>query len=168
MTAQLFGRPIEGDPQPTRKPVEQGPDQDFLAALDGILAVEGVESVKWDQYTPYFNDGDACEFSVYDARVKVTGGDEEAGDYEDGFYDSYSLYEYIPDANGQIDWRGNPDKKWVDFNGISGEKIDEELEKFNRVLGSGRHDVLLGNTFGDHAEITATKAGFSVDFYEHD
>jgi len=32
-----------------------------------------LESVRWTQYTPYFNDGDVCEFGVYDIIVKITG-----------------------------------------------------------------------------------------------
>ena len=40
-----------------------------------------VESVSWTQYTPYFNDGDACEFSVNEVHY-VLDGDEDPCDYE--------------------------------------------------------------------------------------
>jgi hypothetical protein len=36
-------------------------------------AVPDVEAVRWQQYTPYFNDGDTCEFSVHDPEVKFKG-----------------------------------------------------------------------------------------------
>jgi len=46
------------------------------------------EAVRWTQYTPYFNDGDACVFGVNEFTYKKVG-DSEGGDYEDGFHDSY-------------------------------------------------------------------------------
>jgi hypothetical protein len=47
-----------------------------------------VESIRWNQYTPYFNDGDPCVFSVKDLYYKPEGGDEDGGDYEDGYFDA--------------------------------------------------------------------------------
>lgn len=49
-------------------------------------------AVRWRQYTPYFNDGDACEFSVHEMRVRF-GDDNESGDYEDGFVESWDVRE---------------------------------------------------------------------------
>jgi hypothetical protein len=37
-----------------------------------------VEAVKWAQYTPYFNDGEPCEFTVHDPETKLVGD----GDYD--------------------------------------------------------------------------------------
>jgi hypothetical protein len=42
---------------------------------------EVVECVFWTQYTPYFNDGEACEFSVHDMFIRLKD-DEDACDYE--------------------------------------------------------------------------------------
>lgn len=47
-----------------------------------------LESVKWSQYTPYFADGDACEFGVGEAYVKFKGNDTD-GDNGDGYMGSY-------------------------------------------------------------------------------
>src|SRR5262245_41017142 len=49
------------------------------------------QAIRWTQYTPYFNDGEPCVFSVNDAYVK-TGSED--GDYEDGFVDEYHFYDY--------------------------------------------------------------------------
>jgi len=100
MTDLTINRPIEGDINVrTRSQKEQGTAAEFLAALDTILNVEGVEAVKWDQYTPYFNDGEPCEFSVYDYSVKYAS-DDLSGDGEDGFVDSWSFGypEYRPEG----------------------------------------------------------------------
>jgi hypothetical protein len=42
---------------------------------------EVVECVFWTQYTPYFNDGEACEFSVHDLFIRLKN-DDDACDYE--------------------------------------------------------------------------------------
>ena len=46
---------------------------DFKAVFDKH---PDVKSIKWKQYTPYFNDGDACTFSVHEAYV-FTGANNE-------------------------------------------------------------------------------------------
>jgi hypothetical protein len=40
-----------------------------------------VEAVQWTQYTPYFNDGETCEFSVHE-KYFILVGDEDPDDYE--------------------------------------------------------------------------------------
>ena len=40
-----------------------------------------VDNIFWTQYTPYFNDGESCEFSVGDVHL-VLKGDEDACEYE--------------------------------------------------------------------------------------
>jgi hypothetical protein len=39
-------------------------------------------AVRWAQYTPHFNDGDACEFSIYDAYVRLEGEDADDHEYD--------------------------------------------------------------------------------------
>lgn len=48
----------------------------FLEKYDEV-----VESLFWTQYTPHFNDGEACEFSVNDVFILLKD-DEEACEYE--------------------------------------------------------------------------------------
>lgn len=139
---ELNGRIIEGEVQRDAEMEEQHPDGEFTSALDELLGTDGVEAVKWEQYTPYFNDGDACVFHPYEARLRPVDGDEEAGDYSDGFLDDYG-------------------------DGLSA-SLKVALGKFNEVLTSGYYNVLLVKKFGDHAEVTATKEKFVIDSYDHD
>ncbi len=45
-----------------------------------------IEAIKWDQYIPYFNDGDPCVFEIYEPNVKVIGNPEwEEVYYEDKY-----------------------------------------------------------------------------------
>ncbi len=69
-----------------------------------LFRYPGIKAASWTQYTPYFNDGEPCEFNVY-ADLRLYAGDE-LGDgeeyYEDeeyGFsFDSYSIPDSIPDV----------------------------------------------------------------------
>lgn len=52
---------------------------------------EVVENIFWTQYTPYFNDGEACEFSVHDVFI-LFKDDEDACEYEgSSIYDQDSI-----------------------------------------------------------------------------
>lgn len=80
-----------------KKVIEEKGKPALLEMASEAFAFEEVEAVRWPQYTPSFNDGDPCTFSVGDVTVKLKGTDEkndEDGDEdyedEDGFLDSYS------------------------------------------------------------------------------
>lgn len=144
---ELHGRTIEGQIQAANAPVDQDPDSVFMDALDALLNTPNVESVKWTQYTPYFNDGEPCVFGVHGSRVRFADMPENAGDYGDGFV-------------GEWDFYGDKDKVSVNRRKL--------VLDFDNILGNGKHYVLLGSKFGDHAEVTATKDKFVVESYDHD
>lgn len=50
---------------------------EFFEKYDGV-----VHSLFWTQYTPYFNDGESCEFSVHDVWLTLQS-DSEDDDFED-------------------------------------------------------------------------------------
>lgn len=160
MTSTFADRPINGDVSHyADEPKQQDDPQVLLDALDKLLAVPGVESVRWTQYTPYFDDGEACVFHPYDAYVKVAGSDDE-GESGDGYLGEYDLFDY---TNGY-----DSPKVFGEFGGHPGEPIYAALKEFEDVLTNGRHYVVLSQKFGDPAEVTATTAGFDVEYYEHD
>jgi hypothetical protein len=165
---EAFGRPVTGEINQAASAKEQAPEEDFLPALDALLDTPGIEAVRWEQYTPYFNDGDPCVFGVGEVRVKIAGH-EEGGDYDNGFLTTYDThtYEYVRDEYGQIDYSKTKEIP-VEFDGISTEEFKAAVKKFEHEIGYGRHNVLLAREFGDHAQVTATKDGFNVEYYEHD
>ena len=55
--------------------------------LDACPEVTGIH---WSQYTPYFNDGDSCEFSVNEICFHILNEDEDEDDIE--AYDSTPIY----------------------------------------------------------------------------
>ncbi|MBB3752418.1 hypothetical protein FHT44_004930 [Mycolicibacterium sp. BK634] len=187
----LAGRPVRGEhPKYSNHEVpEQRPISEFLAKLDSLFAFPEVEAVRWHQYTPYFNDGEECVFSIREAYVKFFGVDE-GGDYEDGYTDGK---EYPPDYwdthyhtyhYGRVwdrDLRQTVDKpppegklpheyKARDFyvNGVLRPEIGEAFKAVKTAVSSGVHEVEFLDVFGDPAQVTATRDGFDVEFYEHE
>jgi hypothetical protein len=105
-------------------------------------------ALRWEQYTPYFNDGESCTFGVHDLYAKYTGGEggaeEETGDDDDAGFD------YIRSGHWYGD-RASP--QWLC-------DVQKEFKSFP--------EDLLEAAFGDHAKITATRDGFDVEECSHD
>lgn len=154
MTREILGRPVTGTKPYHRPPrTEQWAPERFIELLDAVLAVPGVEAVKWNQYTPYFNDGEPCEFGIGEAYVRITGQDEEAGDNEDGFIGSYEMANYDRDIRRTI--------AKAEYTGV--------FPAYDALASAMEHfEEFLSESFGDHAEITATKSGFAIEQYDHD
>lgn len=166
----LLDRPINGDRSwySERNQSEQWDETRFLADLDRLLDTEGVEAVRWTQYTPYFNDGDACVFHTGEIYVKVKGlYDEKDLEDEDEYYEdesnvwrgSYQLYEYATEG----DWRS---EHVYNVNGVDTSKVSAALNEF--ASNMEHYEIVVLKHFGDPAKVTATKLGFDVEFYEHD
>ncbi len=131
------------------------------ALLDGFKALFAespeLQAVRWDQYTPHFNDGDACVFSVNEFNFKIDGLDPEGGDYEDGFHN------YVGDYGLSAEER---------------EAIKPARAVFNRIkdLAKALQDNSLEDVyliaFGDHREVTIsrgeTELVVETEEYEHD
>lgn len=151
--SDFLGVPIEGEIShySSKKIPTQSDPQVLLDKLQALFDHPLVEAVKWRQYTPYFNDGDACVFSAYGASVRLVGGDDEAGDYEDGFYTPWDIGYY---------------SETKDIPGV--EEVRALLRALDDEIESGAHDIILNEKFGDPAEVIATEGGFEVEFYEHD
>lgn len=119
----------------------------FAAALPGVEPL----AVRWQQYTPYFNDGDPCVFrsnAAYGSMkfAEVPANTREA-DRGDDFHEEYDF----ADRSGA---------HAVALRAITGEiaKIPDE--------------ILLA-AFGDHVQVTITKqpdggVEVAVDEYDHD
>ena len=133
-----------------RKEAETHIKKAFRELFDGHPVID---AVRWNQYTPYFNDGDSCYFSVNDLMTKfkdLEGPDSE--DYRDGFYDSWSLEYYGDKGRFEIT-----------------DEIKKGLSAVNEIAGA-LHSLsdALELSFGDHAEITVNRSGITIEEYDHD
>lgn len=113
-------------------------------------------AIRWRQYTPYFNDGEACVFGVGEISFKLKGVEnedgEEGGDYGDGFLSDYDISDYV----------GHKRVEKPEYKGLLGE-IESLNKSFSKV------EECLQMVFGDHACVTAYPGGkVEVEEYEHD
>lgn len=113
-----------------------------------------LKSFDWTQYTPYFNDGEPCEFGVYRDEPGVNGvGGYEITDGLDHHYDE-------------------KERRYVTTR-VAPEPVEHVLQtKVAEFLGQFAEDDLK-SLFGDHVRVTVVrgrggKAKASTDEYSHD
>jgi hypothetical protein len=151
------GKKIIGSPNLSRKHKKDQVDPQILFdALDKVLSYPFVKSVNWSQYTPYFNDGSICEFGVNKATVEFKFDIEESEDIQTEYSSGLSAWDlsYYKDRVPAI---GNLDPQFL-----------EDFDAFNTLLVNGTNEDILYETFGDHAEITATQENIVIDECSHD
>jgi hypothetical protein len=118
-------------------------------AADLFAAHSRLESFGWRQYTPYFNDGDTCEFGVNIDYPEINGDDEND-----------SLREFV--------YRSVAGK----YEKVANEGYDAELGAANKAvkefLASFDEDDFK-EMFGDHMKITVSRNGeLTTEQYDHD
>lgn len=177
----FLGIPVEGDINKADKRVPQKPLSELEPLIRAVLADEYIHSFGWTQYTPYFNDGDPCVFSVGEPWFKsvddVSGkksdpdGDE---DYDEGDDDSYSIGYGRHPSLGEQDWEYDNPRDWENRRKIYGPYQGGHQASFtvcaalNDAINSGAFEDVLLEAFGDHARVQVTAQGITVDTYEHD
>jgi hypothetical protein len=168
----ILGRPITGDIDKgyKRKAIEQWDAARLVADIDAVFAADpDIAAINWTQYTPYFNDGDPCEFRSYlndDAVVAIgqvpyswyydEAEDEEGKPVETRNTSYYSTrsYEYNP-VTKNWDYR---DKE-----------IAEKDQAMATLIENWQHyEAITREHFGEHSRVIATREGFNVEYYEHD
>lgn len=140
---------------------------------------EDLQSFRWDQYTPHWNDGDACEFSCHFDSLMVN--DESNDSYED-LYNLERLNDLLSDREGE--------EKRI-RKALESASDSWEIERFNRDLEDmGKYDPevifkkyavkkaiydLLGSIDEDFYEenfgegtVVATREGITTERCEHD
>jgi len=113
----------------------------------------GITGVVWTQYTPYFNDGDTCEFRVGDPTFTNAPIDELS---------SISYGEYYGDTEGV--WVAEDVSYVLGSGGVDAESCNLFAKA---VCSIEMRDVMLA-MFDDHSKVIATRDGFEVDGYDHD
>jgi DNA repair exonuclease SbcCD ATPase subunit len=150
-------------------------------AIQSLLEnVPGLHAIEWTQYTPYFNDGDPCYFSVHDVHAFIEDPDKvkewaaKKQEFEERQATLRTLSQEQRDALGERleDWT-EPDPiedlcKWGGDEGVyvSTYRPEEDLQKY----GPEWQQVLdFTKWHGSSAtKIRATKKGIEVTEYSHD
>ncbi len=113
-----------------------------------------VSAIAWEQYTPYFNDGEACTFGVNDPTFygfgeppenhsRGYGGNELEGHYE--LYDTWGT------------WNNKLGPKPASY---------DTAREFAQMLKE--NEDVMEALFGDHVRVVVTRQGVAVQDYEHD
>lgn len=76
----------------------------FYAEAKHIFEKHGdiVDTFGWTQYTPYFNDGDPCEFTVHELFI-WSKNDRESEDFEENYYESMGEFSSWGDGVNKLD-----------------------------------------------------------------
>lgn len=127
-----------------------------------------VRFLYWNQYTPYFNDGEECYFSVND----LYAGNQLAVDEEVSGYDLEN-YKYLPflEEPTSVDRRFYPEEsqKW--------DNLDSDVKERAKMYGRDYEalanfisslDEHLKVMFGDHVEIIVNREGIQVNEFSHE
>ena len=120
---------------------------------------ESVGSFSWNQYTPYFNDGDSCVFSANTDYIKVNGEYAEDSDWiSEKTITSYGTYNReTKKYEGRVEV---PNPSYEPELAKATREIQDFLQNFDNEFYMSR--------FGDHTEIVVSRDGIEVEDYEHE
>jgi len=115
----------------------------LIAALKAFIKEhKELEQLTWTQYTPHFNDGDACIFGVRSLEVKIEGDEE--------LYDTYYF-------------KGNKQKT------VSNSKeIVAALNDLETFMNEETTEIVLKKEFGDGVRVIVTRKSIEVEDYDHE
>lgn len=126
----------------------------------------GITAIVWTQYTPYFNDGETCEFSVHEP-VFTNAPDPENIRYEDyegeeeGVWTATNI-KYVLESDR--DWC----KETADLIREKGGVDIKSCTLMGNAINSSEMEDVMQAMFGDHVKVIATRDGFDVEDHDHD
>jgi hypothetical protein len=118
-----------------------------------------VKSFGWNQFTPYFNDGDSCTFSVNTDYIYINGESIDESDW----INETKITNYGTWNREKREYEGRTELPNLDYD----KDLVSASDEIREFLSNFDEDFFMSQ-FGDHAEITITAEGVSVDEYEHD
>lgn len=125
-----------------------------------------VYGIVWNQYTPYFNDGEPCEFTVSDfepvmSLKEFTARQEDKGEPDEFYADKYQEYLECGSAYNFEDENCGMD--WMRYSSTEKESFKEAIEQISKIP-----DDVFRDMFGDHVTVLATRDKITTEEYSHD
>ena len=117
-------------------------------------------SIGWEQYTPYFNDGEECTFRSHHDDPNINGVDCYGDrDLDEGAIDIMkNCKETYRDSS--TEWKDVPNPEFDPY-------YKEIVDTVRNFLSQFDDDDML-DLFDNHVSVKITAEGFSVEEYEHD
>ena len=154
------GLTIDGEITAGAKRANQRPAEELAPLLQALVDDTSITSFGWTQYTPYFNDGDPCVFNAHTPWVRTEWDADGVDEYAVEVSDSHP-------SLGNERWNGDA-RRWETFVNEHYDKARyDRCKAMAAALEGGEFDDVLIDRFGDHAEVTVTRGGITVAFYEH-
>lgn len=162
MTTNFLGIPVQGDITKGDTRVQQKPIEELQPILQAVLDDPTIVEFGWRQYTPYFNDGDPCTFSVYGTWVR-TDADRDVDDEYELEMESHRSLGKVPRSFNESTrkWETQPYKG-------PDEARYHRCRALEKAIEGGAFEHVLLDAFGDHARVTVRRDGIEVEFYAHD
>lgn len=131
----------------------------FEGAKQIIDSCPDLKSVSWSQYTPYFNDGDVCQFSANTNYLKVNGEHAE----EDDTLRPNIVINYGTWNREKRIYEGRVEQPNPKYN----KPLADAVDKMTEFLGIFDDDFYK-TQFGDHITVTITDTGVDTEDYDHE
>jgi hypothetical protein len=141
---------------------EKSIGKDIMKELKKLMTDNpSLEAIKWQQYTPSFNDGDVCEFGTHGPYFKFDETilprdkeDEDSGWIVGGEYGDIDK-DFFTNKSDILNYKTITSlKKAV-------EEVENLFEKLSTLSA-------LQDMFGDGIEVTVTRSGVETEEYDHD
>lgn len=110
-----------------------------------------INAIRWSQYTPYYSDGDTCEFGIWDILVSFDATPKDEGVY----HEMHDYGEHPLTESGK-------NKEYIASLKKKVERFREKMEEISKIFQ---------HAFGDHIQVTVFNDGkltLSIDSYEHE
>lgn len=128
-----------------------------------------VHAIGWTQYTPYWNDGEECSFSVNEIKLFLSkdSAEEDDDEYFEGDQDLIRDRAYYA-KNGDQEELDKIDEKIAAFGGLDAYKA--AVRDFGVVVKILRaiKDEYMEMLYGDHVTVRYTCTGVKVEEYDHE
>lgn len=111
-----------------------------------------VKCISWTQYSPFFNDGEECVFSVHEPQFA----------------------NFIPDADScGYSLEAEEEGQWVygDRWDRSGDGVPDSIPEADAIasfIQSSEVEDLMQDMFGNHVRVIVTAEGIETTDYDHD
>jgi hypothetical protein len=144
------------------KKAEKSASKDIMNLLKELMVNNPlIAGVRWSQYTPHFNDGEECVFSINDPEFKFNLGapiSEEDDVYNNqGWYNDYNIDDkFFEKRSDLLNYKQVAECK----KGLK--DIQTVFEKLKDM------EYTIKSMFGDHMQITVTADGVETEEYDHD
>jgi hypothetical protein len=124
----------------------------------------------WDQYTPYFNDGEPCEFGRGKIYIIGTQEPQDTDDFYGDFRNQvkwgeagvFGRYSDVSKVSKERGWGDNA-KRNPDYDPRYAEAKD-----YIHSLVDALDDDILYDLFGDHVTVKIRPDGIETEHYKHD